>query len=101
MQHKNKIKSSFSDFLEGNSFYYEFTDENYMSKTEYYRSRNLRYMICYTLIPLDEESPNIFIFDAKSESYNATVPHTGSTIFKGIINNVNDLKTIFKILGVK
>lgn len=96
-QTKNQTIGLVSEFLKERMFQYEFSS----GKTDYYRSDNCRFLICHVNEPIEEESPNIVILDAKQGTlaWDSTLPTTDNTVFQGRIT-AEQLKQIFEILNI-
>lgn len=89
-QTKNQTLGDITDILERRGFIYDFTEQKYDQDngTDYYRSLDLRYMVCHVNSPIDENSPNIILIDAANGSlpYDSTTPSTGNCVFQGRVN---------------
>jgi len=106
MQTKNKTIDSICDFLESKNFNYDLTEEvgfNSIRKTDYFRSKDCRYMICKVNNTLSDDSPNLIIIDASIGElpYDTTIPTTKNCIFQGIVENEEEIKKVFDILKIK
>ena len=101
-QTKNKTKSFISDFFENKKFRYDLTEENYPeSKTDYYRSKDCRFMVCIINKPIEKKAPNLIVIDASigGLAYDSTTPTTDNTAFQGRVSNENELKILSTMLG--
>lgn len=85
MQTKNKTIDDITELIEQMGFNYDLTEEDGNSKTDYFRSVNLRFMMCRVTEPLSIDSPNIILIDAKMEilKYDPTTPSSTNTILQG------------------
>jgi hypothetical protein len=70
--------------------------------TDYYRSNNLRYLVCHVNSPIEEESPNFILMDAKQGNlaYDSTVITTGNCVFQGRVNE-STLEMVLDLFGIK
>jgi|688.fasta_scaffold1479677_1 hypothetical protein len=102
-QTKNKTENFISTGLEKIGFKYDLTEESGYSdvrKTDYYRSKDCRFMAVIVNSPLEKESPNLIITDAGLGllALDLTTPTTDNTIFQGIIESEAELLNLFGIL---
>ena len=103
-QSKNQTPGPITDILERRGFKYDLTEDKYGDHkgTDYYRSRDLRYLVCHVNSPIEEESPNLILSDAKQGNlaYDSTVITTGNCVFQGRVNE-STLEMILDLFGIK
>lgn len=103
-QSKNQTPGPITDILERRGFRYDLTEEKYgnYKGTDYYRSGDLRYMVCHVNSPIEEESPNIILIDAHKGNlaYDSTVITTGNCVFQGRVNE-STLEMVLDLFGIK
>jgi hypothetical protein len=104
-QTKNQTPGPITDILERRGFMYDLTEQRYSpleKGTDYYRSKDLRYMVCHVNSPISEKCPNIILIDASNGSlpHDPTTPSTGNCVFQGRVNE-STLEMILDLFGIK
>lgn len=103
-QTKNQTPGPITDILERRGFIYDLTEQRYgeTQGTDYYRSLDLRYMVCHVNSPIEEDSPNIILIDAHKGNlaYDSTVITTGNCVFQGRVNE-STLEMVLDIFKIK
>jgi len=100
-QTRNKTNNFFSEILENKGFRYDLTEETYSRKTDYYRSKDCRFMVVVVHNPIGKASPNLIIIDSclGELPYDSTTPTLGNTSFQGIVKNADELNFLFNLFG--
>jgi hypothetical protein len=104
-QTKNKTENFFSKELEQRGFKYDLTEESGYSetrKTDYYRSKNCRFMAIVVNNPIEKEAPNLILSDAKINTlaYDSTLITTDNVIFQGVIASETQLVSLLDLMEI-